>query len=806
MIVEALWNDVKYAVRSYAKTPSFTLAVIATLALGIGASTAIFSMVNGILLRPLPLADPDRLLYINEFNPAGSRISVSWPTYLDWVQRARSIESIADSREESLTLTGVERAQRIRSRRVTAGFLRVIGAHPARGRDLSPDADRAGAPGEVLISDGFWRTRLGMDVNAIGKTLILDHVVYTVVGVLPPDFQYVRPYDMLVSMGPIAGTPQLVERANHSGFYAIGRLKPGVTVEAADKEFKAINASLEREYPKSNAGITARAERLADRVVADIRPTLLALVGAVGFLLLIACVNVANLLIARGASRQHELAVRAALGGGRGRLIAQLLVESTMISAAGAVLGVSAAFWLLRALIAVAPEGLPRIDAVHLDGSALAFALISAAICGMGFGLFPAFQASGVDGQQALVRIRASGSSAATHRLRRALIVVETALAVVLLAGAGLTARTLRQLTRLDTGFAPDHLLTMRVMLAGDQWTEARRRNFFSDFSDRLRTIPGVTKATLAFSLPIDGSNWNSVFVALDKPAPIRAETPSAAFSPVGPGYFDTLGMRLVRGRVFDDRDSETAPLVVIVNESLARRVWPGEDPVGKQLKQGWFDSKTPSREVVGIVGDVKFEGLTAETPMQIYLPMRQQPMRSVAAIVRTAADPAAITPAIESIVRDLDKDLPLYSVRTMDEVFDTSIARQRMSMLVFAVFASVALTLASIGLYGVVAHGVTERTHEIGIRMALGADERRVIALVIGQGLSMVLVGAIVGLVAALALSQFIESLLFGVKPTDPATFAAMIAMLLAVAALACSIPAWRATKVDPTQALRAE
>jgi putative ABC transport system permease protein len=806
MIVEALWNDVKYAVRSYAKTPSFTLAVIATLALGIGASTAIFSMVNGILLRPLPLADPDRLLYINEFNPAGSRISVSWPTYLDWVQRARSIESIADSREESLTLTGVERAQRIRSRRVTAGFLRVIGAHPARGRDLSPDADRAGAPGEVLISDGFWRTRLGMDVNAIGKTLILDNVVYTVVGVLPPDFQYVRPYDMLVSMGPIAGTPQLVERANHSGFYAIGRLKPGVTVEAADKEFKAINASLEREYPKSNAGITARAERLADRVVADIRPTLLALVGAVGFLLLIACVNVANLLIARGASRQHELAVRAALGGGRGRLIAQLLVESTMISAAGAVLGVSAAFWLLRALIAVAPEGLPRIDAVHLDGSALAFALISAAICGMGFGLFPAFQASGVDGQQALVRIRASGSSAATHRLRRALIVVETALAVVLLAGAGLTARTLRQLTQLDTGFAPDHLLTMRVMLAGDQWTEARRRNFFSDFSDRLRTIPGVTKATLAFSLPIDGSNWNSVFVALDKPAPIRAETPSAAFSPVGPGYFDTLGMRLVRGRVFDDRDSETAPLVVIVNESLARRVWPGEDPVGKQLKQGWFDSKTPSREVVGIVGDVKFEGLTAETPMQIYLPMRQQPMRSVAAIVRTAADPAAITPAIESIVRDLDKDLPLYSVRTMDEVFDTSIARQRMSMLVFAVFASVALTLASIGLYGVVAHGVTERTHEIGIRMALGADERRVIALVIGQGLSMVLVGAIVGLVAALALSQFIESLLFGVKPTDPATFAAMIAMLLAVAALACSIPAWRATKVDPTQALRAE
>jgi putative ABC transport system permease protein len=517
-------------------------------------------------------------------------------------------------------------------------------------------------------------------------------------------------------------------------------------------------------------------------------------------------VNVANLLIARGAARQHELAVRAALGGGRGRLTAQLLIESTLISAVGGLLGVAVAFWLLRALIAVAPEGTPRIDAVRLDGAALVFALVAAGICGVVFGLFPAFQASRADGQQALIRARSAGASARSHRLRRALMVVETALAIVLLIGAGLTARTLRELTRLDAGFRADHLLTLRVMLAGEQWTEARRRTFCNDLTARIRAIPGVTKAALSYSLPIDGSQWNSVFVAADKPAPVRAETPSAAFSPVGAGYFDTLGMRIARGRVFDDRDAETAPLVVVINESLAKRVWPGEDPVGKRLRQGWSDTKSDWLEVVGVVGDVKFEGLTAETPMQVYLPLPQQPIRSVAILVRTAAPPGTITPALESIVASLDKNLPLYSVRTMDQVLESSVARQRMSMVVFSVFAVVALVLASIGLYGVVAHGVTERTHEIGVRMALGADRRHVIALVVRQGLSMALLGTAVGVAAALALSRTIQSLLFGVAPTDPTTFAAVIAMLLGVAAIACYVPAWRATHVDPTQALRTE
>ncbi len=801
-----LRHDIRYAIRSYAKAPSFTIAVLATLALGIGASTAIFSMVNGILLQPLPLRDPDRLVYINEISPAGTRMSVSWPTFLDWRERARTVESLADSRDEALTLSRVDRAQRLRARRVTAGFFSVIGARPVLGRDFSADADQRNAPGEAIVSHEFWRTRLGGDTNIVGRVLTLDNVSYTVVGVLPERFQYLRPYDVFVSMGPISGTPGLLERGNHSGFNAVARLKPGATIEGADQEFKAIAAALEREHPRTNAGISTQAERLSDRLVADVRLTLLALFGAVACLLLIACVNVANLLIARGAGRQHELAVRAALGGGRLRLARQLLVESTLVSAAGGLLGVAVGYWLLRALIAVAPEGLPRIDSVRLDGMALLFAFAAAAICGVLFGLFPAFQASAVDGQHALVRTRSSGASARSHRLRRALMVVETALAIILLMGAGLMLRTLQQLTRVDTGMHTDHLLTLRVNLAGEQWTEARRRNFFTELSTRVRAIPGVTRAALAYSLPIDGSQWNSVFIAAGKPEPIRAETPSAAFSPVGGGYFDTAGMRVVRGRVFDDRDNEQAPLVVVVNETLAKQTWPGEDPVGMRLKQGWFETKTEWREVIGVVGDVKFNGLTTDTPMQVYLPLPQNPIRSVAVLARTAAEPTAIVPAIESIVRELDKDLPVYAIRTMDQVLETSIAQQRMSMVVLVVFAAVALVLASIGLYGVVAHGVTEWRHEIGVRMALGADRRHVLALVVRQGLSMAVAGTAIGVAGALALSRMVQDLLFGVKATDPLTFVVVVAVLLCVAAVACYVPAWRATRLDPTQALRSE
>ncbi|HMF98997.1 MAG TPA: ABC transporter permease, partial [Vicinamibacterales bacterium] len=739
MSFDNLRQDVRYAVRSYVKAPSFTLTILVTLALGIGASTAIFSMVNGILLRPLPLPDPDTLVYANEVNASGRDriISVAWPNYLDWRSRAQSFSGLALSREEPMTLTGIDRAQRLRARRVTGNFFAVVGVAPAMGRGFADADDTPNAPAVAVISAGFWQTQMAGDPSVLGRALTLDGTAYTIVGVMPAGFEYLRPYDVFAAMGPISGSGNISDRGNHNGFAALGRLKPGATLEAADGELRAISSALQREYPNTNSAVSARTDRLADRVVDSVRLTLLVLFGAVGCLLLIACVNVANLLIARGAGRQHELAVRAALGGGRGRLAAQLLVESTLVSACGGTLGIAVAAGLLRLLVAMAPEGTPRLGDVRLDAAALLFALGAAAVCGVVFGALPAFQASSAGGQHALVRGRAAGFAARSHRLRRGLIAVETALALMLLVGAGLMMRTLQELTQVDTGIRTDHLLTARFMLAGDQWTPARRLTFYDDLLARTAAVPGVGRVALAFSLPIDGSNWNSIFTVGDKPVPERAKLPSAAFTPVSTGYFETMGMRLVRGRLFDRTDTPDSPKVVVINETLAKKLWPGEDAIGKRLKQGWPEIPdhptkpgayfAPWRTVVGVVADVKFNGVSNETPMQVYLPTVHESPRSLALVVRSATEPSSLVTTIGSIVRDLDKDLPLFQVRTMEQMLDSSIARERMSMLIFAVFAIVALALASVGLYGVVAHGVTERTHEIGVRMALGAESHHV-------------------------------------------------------------------------------
>ena len=694
----------------------------------------------------------------------------------------------------------------MRARRTTGNFFQVLGVQPRLGRWFLDTDDRAASDPVVIVSHEFWQTHLGADAAVLGKPLVLDAHSYTIIGVLPAGFRYLRPYDVFLTMGPIVGDRSLNDRGNHQGFNVLGRLRPAVTVDGAAREMSAIAADLTREHPDTNSGITIRTEPLAARLVSQVRLTLLVLFGAVGCLLLVACVNVANLLIARGAARQHELAVRAALGGGRLRLASQMLVESSLVSAAGGVLGIALASWLLRVLIAVAPEGTPRLDEVRLDAIASLFAFGAAAACGVVFGAFPAFQASGIRGQAVLTRGRAAGSAASSHRLRRGLMVVEVALALVLLTGAGLMMRTLQELTRVETGFQADHLQTMRVMLTGEQWTEPRRQRFYTDLLGGVRGAPGVTNAALAFSLPIEGSNWNSVFIARDKPIPPRPELPSAAYSPVSQGYFETMGTRLLAGRLFSDRDTPASTAVAIVNETLAQRIWPNENPIGKLVKQGWPEAPGTWREVIGVVADVKFEGITVSTPMQIYMPLTQESSRMLAIVVRTPAEPAAVTSAVQATVHGLDKDLPVYAVKTMEQVLDTSMARERMSMLILGVFAVVALTLASVGLYGVVSHGVTERTHEIGVRMALGAQPRHVLGLVVRQGLMMAVIGATIGVAGSVALSRSMQGLLFGVTATDPQTIGAVVAMLLAVAGVACYVPAWRATRVDPSTALRSE
>ena len=806
MLLDALRQDLRYALRSYAKTPSFTLVILTTLALGIGASTAIFSMVNAIILRPLPFPDPDRLIFANELNPNGTGMSVSWPNFLDWRARARSFDGLASSRNELLMLTGVDQAQRLEARRVTGNFLDVLGVRPVLGRGFTAEDDQPGSDPVVVVSDGFWRSQLGASAGAIGTHLTLDGTLHTVVGVLPAGFRYIRPYALLVSMGPHADMIYARNRGDHAGHYVVGRLKPGVTIQTAALDLQRIESELEREHPDTNSRVAAGVEPLASRIVTDVRSTLLVLLGAVGFLLLIACVNVTNLLIARGAARQHELAVRAALGGSRLRLASQLLTESALLSSAGGLLGVLLAAWLLRLLVAVAPEGTPRLDQVQLDRAAALFALAATTVCGMVFGAFPAFQASSAGGQQVVVRGRSTGANAGSHRLRRGLMVVEVAVALVLLTGAGLMVQTLRHLTLVDTGFRSDHLLTLRTSLRGDRWNEERRIAFFDDLRSRIKAVPGVHDAALVSALPVDGSDWNSVFIAAGKPVPSRPELPSAAMTMVSVGYFETMGTRLIRGRLFTSADGRRATPTIVVNESLARRVFPHEDAIGQRLKQGWPESPGTWREVVGVVADVKFEGVSDLTPMQVYMPIAQETPRNVAIVVRASGQPASLQAPVETLVHSMDRDLPIYSVRTMDHLLETSMARERMGVLVLTVFAVLALTLASVGLYGVVAHGVTERTHEIGVRMALGAETRHVLGLVVGQGLATVLAGLAIGVGAALALSRTMQGLLFGVTATDPATFAAVVAMLFSVGMVACYVPAWRATRVDPTTALRAE
>ena len=806
MWLESTWQDVRYAVRSYRKAPTFTVTAIATLALGIGASTAIFSMVNGILLHPLPLPEPDRLAYITEINPKGGTMSVSWPNYLDWRERVTSFDALALSRDEPLTLTGVDAARRIRARRITANFFRVVGIGPAVGRGLTDADDRPNAAAVAIVSDGFWRAQLGTDPGILGRIVTLNDVAYTVIGVMPRGFEYLRPYDAFVSMGPIAGSRVLMQRGNHNGFNALGRLKAGRTIESAATEIRSIAASLEREYPNTNSGVSTATTMLADQFVSGIRLTLLALFGAVGFLLLMACVNVANLLIARGAARQHELAVRTALGGGRLRLIRQLLIESTVLSIVGGILGISIAVLLVKALVAGAPDGTPRINSVTVDRTAMLFAIVAAAASGIAFGAFPALQMSGVDGQQALGRTRGGGATARSHRLRRGLIVVETALAIVLLTGAGLMIRTVQRLTNTDPGFRTDHLLTTRFSLSGKNATSEALQPVFSGILSRVRALPGVASAGLTYSLPIDGSQWNSVFIVSGKPVPDRAQLKSSAFTDVSAGFFETMDIHLLRGRTFSAEDAPTTPRVIVVNERFAKELWPGEDAVGKRVKQGWPEDKTEWREVVGVVADVKLNGLAEDPPLQVYIPLTQDSAPTMALVVRTTVDPLSIVPTVDAAAHQLNKDMPLYLTRSMDQILSTSIARQRMSVLIFATFALVALVLAAVGLYGVVAQSVTERTHEIGVRMALGAGQRHVLALVVRQGLSMAVLGVAVGVTIAVGLSRSIQGLLFGVTATDPPTFGAVIVALLAVAALACYVPAWRAARVDPTQALRAE
>jgi len=805
--METIREDLKFAARSLLKRPSFALMVIVTLALGIGAATAIFSIVDAILIRSLPYAQPERLVVFNETTPRG-RMTLGWPNYVDFRDRATSFEAVAAYQGTAFTVLDGNRTQRLNGRFVSSGFLAVVGVQPQLGRMFTAAEDRLGAEPVAVISDRFWTEQLGADPAAIGRTLRTSEKTFTIIGVLPPRFQFGRGDDILAPIGPNAVPDSaFAGRGNHGNLYAVARLRPGVEREQAQAELKRIAADLAREYPNTNTGNGAELQMLRDRFVERVEPTLVVLMGAVSFLLLLACANVANLLVARGAARQHELAIRTALGSSRWRLVRHLLAESMLLSLGGAVLGVALAIWLVRTLVAMAPPDTPRLDQVAINRASLLFALAASAVCGLLFGAFPALQTTGSRGEHLLARASRTSAAVSPRRTRRVLMGVEVALALMLLSGCGLMIRTMMQLAAVDPGFRADHLLTARISLSGQQWNPAERRiAFYERMLEAVRGISGVTDAALTLSLPIEGSNWGSIFIVSGKPIPPRAELPSSAFVPVSDTYFRTMGIATKKGRGFEPRDGAGSATVIVINETLAARMWPGEDPIGQKLKQGWPEDTTPWREVVGVVADVKLQGVDRSTPMQVFLPLTQETPRDIAIVARTAVEPGTLSKALESAVQALQPNLPVMRILPMTSMMSTAIATRRLSAMILAVFGVVAILIAAVGLYGVVSHSVTERTREIGVRMALGAERRTILRLFIGQGLMTALIGTVAGFAGALVLSSWLRQLVFGVEPTDPLTLATVGALLLIVAAIACYIPALRATRVDPLVALRAE
>src|SRR5262245_985003 len=806
----SLLPDLRYGARMLLKKPGFTLIAVITLALGIGANTAIFSVVYALLLRPLPYREPERLVMLAEKSLAGQqgrRWTISYPNFSDWRERAQSFEGLASVRGQSFNLTGDERAAQLRGRTVNWNFFQLLGAQPQIGRLFAAEDDRYGAPRTAIISNGLWKERFGGDANVIGRKLLLDGQPYEVLGVLPPGFEYFRADDLFVPIGLFLD-PQtsFMDRGSQMGLYAVARLKQGVTVEQASNEMAMIAGQLEREYPAVNSGRSAMAEPLQDVMSENVRQSLWVLLGAVGFILLIACVNVANLLLAHAADRQKEIALRLALGAGRWRIVRQLLSEALLIAGLGGVTGLLAGSWMLEGLLALAPENIPQLGRAGMNYAVLSFTLgvtaLTIALCG----LAPALSASRADLNAALKEGGRSSAGSSRDGIRKSLLVIEVSLALVLLVGAGLLVRSMVRLLGVDPGFNAENLLTMRLTLAGQTYAAPRRLAFYDECVARISAQPGVRAAALTLSLPIDGSYWNSVFIAADKPVPPRPDLPNSAFAPVSANYFEAMGIRLLKGRGFTSADTGDSTKVVVINETLARRIWPGEDPIGKRLKQGWPESQSPWREVVGVVADVKLNGVERDTPMQTYLPLVQEPARSVGLVVRTVGDPLVEGDAVERAIHSIDKDLPVSAIRSMEQLLGISMAQRRLTLTLLLSFAALALLLAGVGIYGVISYSVRRRTHELGIRMALGAQRRDVLKLILTQGLKLALIGVVIGLLTAFALTRWMETLLFNVRPTDPLTFGVIAFVLLLVALFACWLPARRATKVDPMVALRCE
>ncbi len=805
-----LLQDIRYAFRLLTKSPGFTAIAILTLALGIGANTAIFTVVNAVLLRPLPFQDPSRLVLVAEKSQYPT-ISTSYQNWLDWRDQSHSFESVEATRPSTIALTGAGQPERLNSQNMTAGIFPLLGVKAIIGRTFLAEEDRAGGNPVVVISYGLWQRHFGASQEIIGKNLTLDSQPYTVIGVLPSGFQLMFPADVYLPFTPWARTlPD--DRNWHPGIFAVARLKPGVTREQARTEMVGITKRLEQQYPDYNTSVSANIVGVQDQMVQNVRPALLLLLGAVAAVLLIACVNVANLLIARAASRSREVAIRTAMGASRGRVLRQLLTESVLLSLSGGVLGVLMAIAALGPLIKLAAGSVPQAFTISLDYRVLIFTIAVSVFTGVFFGIAPALSTTKLDLRETLNEgSRGSTASPGQHRIRGFLVAAEIAAAMLLLIGSGLLLRSFERLQEVPPGFQPDHLLAVDLPLSRNAYAKPDQRfEFFDRLVERAQALPGVRSAAAASSLPLSSSAGVIHFNIHGRPPKSPHDFIAAGYFTVTPHYFETIGVPLLQGRFISASDSEKAPAVVVINSTMARTYWPNESPLGKRMQLGALpEDDVPWMEVVGVVGDV-LQNLGNAPATEMYLPFRQAdallPVFQLSLVIRTATEPHAAVSSLRSAVAEIDPNQPIVNMRSMEEHISTNVSQPRFRAWLIGIFAMLALVLAAVGVYGVMSYAVTQRTSEIGIRVTMGAQPRDVFRIIVGEGLRLALVGIAIGLVTALALTRLLRRFLFGISAYDPITFIGVSVILTVVAVAACYFPARRATQVDPLVALRYE
>jgi putative ABC transport system permease protein len=807
-MIERLMQDLRYAGRTFRRSPGFLLLTILTIGVGVGANAAIFSIVNAVLLRPLPFGHPDQLVLVNDSDrrTRQSNGDATPANFLDWRVRQRSLTALAGFRQSALALTGGDRPESVAGAIVNANFFDVLDVKPALGRTFADGDEGPGARRVVVLTDGLWRQRFGAQVDAIGQTLRINDEPHTIVGVMPPGIDYPDkarawvPAHWRVPDDPLRARVDPSADRDHGYFSVVARLKPSQTLESAQADMDTVAASLERDFPDTNRFLGAQVTPLRTELVSDVRQTVLLLFAAVGLLLLIATANVSGLLLARATSRHQEMAVRIALGASRGRILAQLLTESVVLAALGGAAGVLLATWLIDPLVALSPADLGVAGAVTIDRSVLAFGLAVSTLAGLLFGLAPAQQLARLDVHGDLKQGARGGSSAGQRRLRGALVVAEIAISLVLLVGAGLTIRSFEKVQQVSAGFTPDHVLTFGVSLPSARYPAPEQKaEFWQRALDGLRGIPGVEVAGATSRLPLLPGNSTRGLTIRSLPPGVQA---SAHYRTASPDYFRAMRIPLLRGRLFDEADRESRPLVAIISASAAQRFWPSRDPIGER-----FSINEPEITIVGVVGDVRAAALDKAPQPTVYVPYRQDPWPSMVFALRipgTDAPGAGMQADIRNAIWQVDKDQPIGAILTMDEQLSKSLTRRRFSVTLLTGFGAVAVSLAAIGLYGVLAFIVAQRRREIGVRMALGAQRRDVISDVMGEGLKLAAWGVAAGIVLALAGTRLLRSLLFGTSPTDALTFAAVATLLVIIAGLASLVPALRASRVDPLVALR--